>query len=438
MAPQFLRINLVYRLVFWELAALLCLLSAISMSGEDLPHPTPVVSFAMPGEVDAPVVPDANEIAVFDDYSWRAFIALNWPAKPGICGVPDETKKIGDFSGPGAKVIWETWKMDGELFQPEGLESPHGSFLDGSRHCDDAPSADPRQMMIGSFSNFRDFNQGGNGRLGGPLVAQNHTYVRFQVRLNPVEFDFIREHLLDGRLKWPGPGEPKLRFPNNSIAVKAAWKIIKEEEVPAAQNRYYLVDAMLLDPITKTCKMQKMGLVGLHIVQKTLRRPQWVWSSFEQVDNVPEPGAPSMGRRFSFNDPSKPQVLDPATAPLPISRNNPPLQNPRAMQVIRSKKIADSTRRTNEDYRALLKGTIWENYALVMTQWPKFPQPEEENGAPFPGPFTGPDPMTNIANTTMETYFQKSASTSCMNCHDAARRKGSDFVWFLLLPDAEK
>ncbi len=428
-----------YRLVFWELAALLCLLSAMSISGEDLPHPTPVVSFAMPSEVDAPVDPDANEIAVFDDYSWRAFIALNWPAKPGIRGVPDETKKIGDYSGPGAKVVWGTWKTEGELFQA-GLEFPNGSSLSGAAPSDEAPSADPRQtMVIGSFGNFRDFNQAGNGRLGGPLVAQNHTYVRFQVRLNPVEFDFIRDHFLDGRLKWPAADAPKLRFPNNSIAVKAAWKIIKEEELPAAQSRFYTVDAMVLDPVSNTCKIEKMGLVGLHIVQKTLRRPQWVWSSFEQVDNVPEPGtAPPMGRRFSFNDPSKPQVLDPPIASPPISKSNPPLQNPRIMQVIRSKKIADSTRRTNEDYRALLKGTVWENYALVMTQWPKFPQPEEENGAPFPGPFTGPDPMTNIANTTMETYFQKTASTSCMNCHDAARRKGSDFVWFLQLPAAEK
>ena len=39
--------------------------------------------------------------------------------------------------------------------------------------------------------------------------------------------------------------------------------------------------------------------------------------------------------------------------------------------------------------------------------------------------------MTNLANTAMETYFQKSAATSCMACHDAARRKGTDFVWFL-------
>jgi hypothetical protein len=403
------------------------------MSGEDLPHPTPVVSFAMPGEVDAPVDPDANQIAVFDDYSWRAFIALNWPAKPGIRNVPDETRKFGDYSYRAAKVVWGTWQTDGELFQPEGCESPNRSSLPMSPPCDIAPSAG-QTMVIGSLRNFRDFNQAGNGRFGGPLVAQNQTYVRFEVRLNPVEFDFIRDHPLDRQLQLPGAGGPKLRFPNNSIAVKAAWKIIKEEELPAAEGRYYLVDALVLDPMTKTCKIQKMGLVGLHIVQKTLRRPQWVWSSFEQVDNVPEPGTePSVGRRFSFNDPSKPQVLDPAIAPPPISKSNPPSQNPRVMQVIRRKRIADSTRKTNEDYRALLKGTVWENYLLVMTQWPKFPQPEEENGAPFPGPFTGPDPMTNIANTTMETYFQKSASTSCMNCHDAARRQGSDFVWFLQL-----
>jgi hypothetical protein len=180
--------------------------------------------------------------------------------------------------------------------------------------------------------------------------------------------------------------------------------------------------------------LQRMGLVGLHIVQKTPTRPQWVWSSFEQIDNVPERGTtPSIGRRFSFNDPSRPQMLDPSTAPPPISNSNHPLDNPRAMQVIRINEIADSTRKTNDDYRALLRGTVWENYQLVMTQWPKYPQPEEENGAPFPGQFTGPEPMTNIANTTMETYLQGKAATSCMACHDVARRKGTDFVWFLQL-----
>ena len=35
------------------------------------------------------------------------------------------------------------------------------------------------------------------------------------------------------------------------------------------------------------CTQRTMGLVGLHIVSKTPARPQWIWSTFEQVDNVP-------------------------------------------------------------------------------------------------------------------------------------------------------
>ena len=124
-------------------------------------------------------------------------------------------------------------------------------------------------------------------------------------------------------------------------------------------------------------------------------------------------------------------MLDPSTAPPPISNSNPPLDNPRAMQVIRNKKIADSTRKTNDDYRALLRGTVWENYQLVMTQWPKYPQPEEENGAPFPGQFTGPEPMTNIANTTMETYLQ----SNCLNLlHGLSRRCQAQRNRFRLVP----
>jgi hypothetical protein len=317
------------------LTAGICLLAAISGKGEDLPPPTPVVSFEMPNEVDAPVDPDVNAIAVFDDYSWRAFIAINWPAKPGIRGVPDGAKKIGDFSDPGTKVVWRTWKADYELFPPEGKAPTEWSSFDGFTPCRALPFADSGHVeVLGAFASFRDFNQAGNGRFGGPLVAQNHTYVRFEVRLNQVEYNFIRDEQLYRKSKLPGADSPKLRFPNNSVAVKAAWKIIKEDELPAAQDRYYTVDAMVLDPMTNTCKLQKMGLVGLHLVQKTPLRPQWVWSSFEHIDNVPEPDTtPSIGRRFSFNDPSRPQTLDPSTAPPPISKSNPPLDNPRAMQV---------------------------------------------------------------------------------------------------------
>ena len=219
--------------------------------------------------------------------------------------MPDESKKIGDFSDPGARLSGAPGRPITSYFNQKERAHEWSSF-DGF-----TPSAEPpfrgsgHAMVLGSFSSFRDFNQAGNGRFGSPLVAQNHTYIRFEVRLNQVEFDFIRDQQLYRKSGCLPAAAQRLRFPNNSVAVKAAWKIIKEDELPAAQGRYYLVDAMVLDPVTNTCKMQKMGLVGLHIVQKTPMRPQWVWSSFEHIDNVPEPGIDvrQRGRRFSFNDP---------------------------------------------------------------------------------------------------------------------------------------
>src|SRR4029078_13734279 len=42
-----------------------------------------------------------------------------------------------------------------------------------------------------------------------------------------------------------------------------------------------------------------MGLVGFHIAQKTKEFPEWIWSTFEQVDNVP----PKAGNiQSSFNN----------------------------------------------------------------------------------------------------------------------------------------
>ena len=155
-----------------------------------------------------------NAIAVFDDYSWRAFIAINWPARPGIRGVPDETKRIGDFSDPGTKVVWGTWKADDELFQPDGMEPTEWSSLMVLPSCCALPLEGSGPVeVLGSFSSFRDFNQAGIGRFGGPLVAQNHTYVRFEVRLNRVEFNFIRDQQLYRKSRLPSAGSPRLSIP---------------------------------------------------------------------------------------------------------------------------------------------------------------------------------------------------------------------------------
>src|SRR5262249_21200401 len=122
-----------------KVVAGLFLLFALSSFGDDLPHPKPIVSPVAPDEVDAPVDPDGHAIAGFDDYSWRAFIAISWPAKSGVRGTPDEAKKIGDFSDPLTKVVWATWKADYELFQKQGAAPTEWSSFDGFTPCGELP-----------------------------------------------------------------------------------------------------------------------------------------------------------------------------------------------------------------------------------------------------------------------------------------------------------
>ena len=85
---------------------------------------------------------------------------------------------------------------------------------------------------------------------------------------------------------------------SGSTDIKAAW--IDMSNMPHPE-RYYTRTAWLLDPDTGGCAQKSVGLVGLHIVQKTPTRPQWIWTTFEQVDNVPpsQVGAPGT---FGFND----------------------------------------------------------------------------------------------------------------------------------------
>ncbi len=70
----------------------------------------------------------------------------------------------------------------------------------------------------------------------------------------------------------------------------------------------------------------------------------------------------------------------------------------------------------NARWQAALKGTPWEYYQLIGTQFPiKNPQPDQ------------------LANVAMETYIQP--QSSCIECHSAAKsltRENADFSFLLL------
>ena len=257
-------------------------------------------------------------------------------------------------------------------------------------------------------------------------------------------------------------------LPAGSIAVKAAWRLLTSADTPATRARYYVVENAELVDIAKTlaagrtvCSKSDVALVGLHIVIKTKYRPQGLWSTFEHVDNVPpagegqarEPDAKDAGAPYSFFDPSRPELgLWPtfgSPATLPVSRQNPPKIDPEPMQVVRRHPIHPSTMALNRAYWALpgIKGTVWEYYMLVASQWPTVTHPADpqNDGSYFPGLTLPPDaarenyqssdadgaPKENLVNTTIETYLQDPPS-SCMSCHQAVSNAlGRDFVGIL-------
>ena len=78
--------------------------------------PTPRISPQMPADVCIPDGFPGIALDYFDDYSWRALVALVWPAAPGQRGVAASAKPIGT-SGP---RVFETYKPLWEIFHADG------------------------------------------------------------------------------------------------------------------------------------------------------------------------------------------------------------------------------------------------------------------------------------------------------------------------------
>src|ERR1700729_3338193 len=260
----------------------------------------------------------------FDNFAWRAFIALNWPSLTDASnrGMPDRAKTLGD---PGPRV-WETFKARYELFQvgPGGSPAapPPWATYEAANPC--GAHVDNRLKTLATFEPFMDFNQSAFlPRIGSnPLVAQNRTYTRYEGRINEPEYSALALKGWSLGQNLPDPDHPA-ELPVGSIAVKAAWRPLTAADPPAVRARYYVVEQANIVDVAKTlaaghviCSKSDVALVGLHIVIRTKDRPQGLWSTFEHVDNVPpagegearEPDAGQASAPYSYFDASKPKL----------------------------------------------------------------------------------------------------------------------------------
>jgi hypothetical protein len=423
--------------------ACLAILSAI-LIGRVLAVPT-LVNRAPPGDPNPPdlslraAIPEDLEYAetgdldkdraAFNDFSWWDFIALNWTALEGTRGKPDTDKPFG---AQASNVVWGSWKSVGELFPPDpAVHAPSAweSFdamiaaewqdKDGklkSTQFNDLPTEDAgRQKVLSGLTGLKNIGEFGiEGKRLGPLVAQNGTYIRYEIRVNKIAYEFIwkekyylKANLPNDPANGPIDKNRRIPFPCGSMIVKAAWMELTDRD---DRKRFYTMPSKLVDSqkgAPAVLRDTTMGLVGLHIVHKTPTRPSWVWSTFEHVDNT-EPGPCAARASFSRNDPTTPNDGGFDYMPFPIQIGTPPPLYPRPVDVYRITRIHSTTMAINQRYHKLraIRDTIWKNYNLVATQW--VPKPDLGN------PGARALPNSHVANATIETYIQTS---SCLECH---------------------
>ncbi|MGA2842176.1 MAG: hypothetical protein ABSG18_18775 [Steroidobacteraceae bacterium] len=201
-----------------------------------------------------------------DEYAWRLFIALNWPADP-IARTADRASRLGAER----PVVWETWQSAGDVYLEDGADP--GPWQPGRRN-----QAVPAERRFETFSlkdlpNARHIVGGVMVPLVDPLASARRLT---EIRLNRATFQFIRSRELynvDGQLRAVAAGRT-VSFPYGAKEVKAKWRPIS----PAERSRYHTLLVTLADGTQRL-----YGLTALHIASKDL--PTWFWATFEHVDN---------------------------------------------------------------------------------------------------------------------------------------------------------
>jgi len=401
-------------------------------------------------------IPDSNlppAQRLFDVFSWQAFIALNWPAKPD--GQPNNDLTLADSGTP---RVWESYVDAGLVYRKDGAAPPDWkSAVAASQKktfwmsgMSVGTPADKKKAGDGDY--VLPVLGGASGSLQaftGPMIDQQGKWVRYQAAMNDVEFNYLVENKLynlEGQIAYTA--QKQINFPANkgttkrgAMEIKMSWKQMSDQDDPAR----FLVRKARVIPLTGDPFTADFGLVGMHIAVKTESSPTWIWSTFEHVDNTnsddlekDSKGRPIKPTFFNTANPTIPVNTLPPKNAAPVAQYNPATgkndgpevytswdesltTNP--TQAIMVLPVPKATAALNAQVRGALKslGSVFQYYELIGTQWPTAPSfpgftngvANQANGQMLPSSHEsiiykvpGKVVPVHLVNTTMETFFQ--------------------------------
>lgn len=397
--------------------------NTVSLNGQ-IPHDAPLISSQQ----------DAN------CFAWSEFISLNWSM--------DSTVGFGDPFDM-SPVQWETYMSADRLMTPNGTPPP--PWNSSNTRLKGFINARARVLMHATKfdENVSGFVVNESGQAfpnNAPswLGAQNGTNLWYEVVVNKDEYDYIvanKFYNANNQQSWVEQGN-RISLPQGNassdtvgaIEIKVAWM-----EVPDPTNqkwgRYKLSKALLIDEETDSTRMGVVAMIGMHILHKTVTQSTWTWATFEHVDNAPVQGKTTAGMYNLYNSNCKSTSVTvtadcskddkDSTYVIGCTPNVPPPYylcaggpKPVPIQIVRQTPIDQDAVAINNKIQQYIKknypNSVFQYYQLVNIMWSQAPAQKQ--------PITVPQtvnmlPLTPVANTTMETYIQKS---QCTDCHKSA------------------
>jgi hypothetical protein len=406
----------------------------------------------------------------FDFYSWRTFIALNspddgtTPIEQAQADTPTKWEHMNNFKQlldvmlP-ADLQPPRWPTDAKGMNDERERLMPGACRDLLNARPDLVKDLPNRMIVKMIE--ESFNEPFKT---GPLIDQQGHYAIFDILMNRQMFKYITDNHLNTKAGQAANADLAVDFPPGqnagaafgSFMLKVSWKILTPEEIAA--KTFHMRRVLVLMPMgeKRTCLDRTLGLIGFHAVHKTANRPQWIWTSFEHVKNVPdrtEVTANKLSGSYNFFS-VKCKADCPAenvTPPFPWDPD-PVLElrfrkdDSFKSQIVRETPLTDAAKNMNAVFHSMLPAnSVWQNYMLLSTQWPSAfgcaaSLHSQHPGTPAPRTdfvkqpdMTCSPAPTFLANSTLETYSQADskadlpdspavplATSSCIACHSNA------------------
>lgn len=420
---------------------------------------------------------------VFNENSWKTFVAIFWPRD-------EDGKPKPNFTDEG-KATWLGWKEAFQVYRKDGgvpapWESPRvktghekltANMLEENTVRVYLSSETPTHKV--KSKNIADET---DQAFAGKLFDQNGNEVYYEVLMNKEEFDYVVNNKLyniNGQIEFSKNGAianfPAGDYSSNTLGaveIKFAWKILTDTD---HKERYYTNWGYVFDASGNLVK-KELGMIGFHISQKTPTGKQWVWSTFEHIDNLDQNVIEKEGKKTiihpSLTNPECeicPVNVDVSNTGVTYSHNtslhgdywnvmdtvnktsqkyyaNQPIMKTQAKRMV---DIPIRVQQINQRIQAYFKSqkSVFQYYQLIDTQYPlrqnAVPDSHTEEGYKLPGSITnksGGDPnIALLTNITMETFFQignQSAGNlmeanpesditvfgteSCIGCHSSA------------------